>query len=71
MISGDKYFQRSDRAELSEALYNLLSFLLSLKHALRNRDNFQQLILCCNFPPNLQVAGAEASEMEGKVPALI
>lgn len=70
--SGDKYF--STPMEWSYPRHYIIfqdSFLLSLKHTLGNRDNFQQLILCCKFPPNLQVVGAEASEMEGKVPTQI
>lgn len=57
--------QRSDGMELSEALYNLPRQLSAF---LKTRPAKQGLILCCKFSPNLQVTGAEASEMRGKCP---
>lgn len=72
MILGTKHF--SCQREWSHPRHSIIfqdSFLLLLKHALGNRDNFQQLILSRKFSPNLQAAGAEVSAMEGKVPTQI
>lgn len=57
-----------DGMEISEALYNLPRQPSPFLKACPTK---QGLILCCKFSPNLQLAGAEASEMEEKVPTQI
>lgn len=65
VLEGSEGIALSEALKSSKTSLSVPLLQLSSEDALRNRDNFQQLMPCSKPPPKLGVAGAGASEVGG------